>query len=218
MDRYWLLTNTCYGTWLPGKQTGFVGRVWEHRPDDPAENPRVVHNLPGTPCDEDIPGLEEAAQKRMKGSPIHLTTQQAKAALDQILETATHRGWSIEAVAIMHNHFHIVVGVPGDPAPSKVLGDFKSWGTRALSKQFGEPSSRTWWTERGTKRKLPNDSLGFRFVPHRRDLPGSPDLAFPGRKKVIFVNGCFWHRHTCGLGAKGMRKIGFNFAQWAGRF
>lgn len=37
--------------------------------------------------------------------------------------------------------------------------------------------------------------MGYRFRLHRRDLPGSPDLAFPGRKKVIFVHGCFWHMH-----------------------
>lgn len=37
--------------------------------------------------------------------------------------------------------------------------------------------------------------LGFRFRLHRRDLPGSPDLVFPGPQKVVFVHGCFWHRH-----------------------
>ena len=37
--------------------------------------------------------------------------------------------------------------------------------------------------------------MGYRYRLHRRDLPGSPDLVFPSRKKVIFVHGCFWHRH-----------------------
>jgi DNA mismatch endonuclease (patch repair protein) len=37
--------------------------------------------------------------------------------------------------------------------------------------------------------------MGYRFRLHRRDLPGCPDLVFPGRRKVIFVHGCFWHRH-----------------------
>jgi DNA mismatch endonuclease (patch repair protein) len=37
--------------------------------------------------------------------------------------------------------------------------------------------------------------LGFRFRLHRRDLPGTPDLVFPSMRKVIFVHGCFWHRH-----------------------
>jgi DNA mismatch endonuclease (patch repair protein) len=38
-------------------------------------------------------------------------------------------------------------------------------------------------------------ALGFRFRLHRRDLPGSPDLVFPSLLKVIFVHGCYWHRH-----------------------
>lgn len=37
--------------------------------------------------------------------------------------------------------------------------------------------------------------MGYRFRLHRRDLPGSPDLVFVGRRKVIFVHGCYWHRH-----------------------
>ena len=38
--------------------------------------------------------------------------------------------------------------------------------------------------------------MGYRFRLHRRDLPGTPDIVFPGRRKVIFVHGCFWHRHS----------------------
>lgn len=38
-------------------------------------------------------------------------------------------------------------------------------------------------------------AMGFRFRLHRKDLPGNPDLVFPGRRKVIFVHGCFWHQH-----------------------
>lgn len=38
--------------------------------------------------------------------------------------------------------------------------------------------------------------LGYRFRLHRRDLPGRPDLTFPGRRKVIYVHGCFWHHHS----------------------
>ncbi|WP_105438965.1 very short patch repair endonuclease [Neorhizobium sp. T25_13] len=38
--------------------------------------------------------------------------------------------------------------------------------------------------------------LGFRYRLHDRRLPGTPDLVFPRLKTVIFVHGCFWHRHT----------------------
>lgn len=38
--------------------------------------------------------------------------------------------------------------------------------------------------------------LGFRFRLHAPNLPGRPDLVFPSLRKVIFVHGCFWHRHN----------------------
>jgi len=36
---------------------------------------------------------------------------------------------------------------------------------------------------------------GYRFRLHRSDLPGKPDIVLPKYNLVIFVNGCFWHRH-----------------------
>ncbi len=36
---------------------------------------------------------------------------------------------------------------------------------------------------------------GLRYRLHRKDLPGKPDLVFPLYKAVVFVHGCFWHRH-----------------------
>lgn len=38
--------------------------------------------------------------------------------------------------------------------------------------------------------------LGYRFRLHRKELPGSPDIVFPGRRSVIFVHGCYWHGHV----------------------
>jgi len=42
--------------------------------------------------------------------------------------------------------------------------------------------------------------MGYRFRLHRKDLPGKPDLVLPGRRKIIFVHGCFWHMHRCRSG------------------
>lgn len=42
-------------------------------------------------------------------------------------------------------------------------------------------------------------ALGFRYRLHVRDLPGRPDLVLPRYRAVVFVNGCFWHGHSCGL-------------------
>lgn len=41
---------------------------------------------------------------------------------------------------------------------------------------------------------------GYRL--HRKDLPGKPDVAFIGKRKAIFVHGCFWHGHTCRMGSR----------------
>lgn len=41
--------------------------------------------------------------------------------------------------------------------------------------------------------------LGYRYLVNDNRLPGSPDLVFPKYKSVIFVHGCFWHRHGCKL-------------------
>lgn len=44
--------------------------------------------------------------------------------------------------------------------------------------------------------------MGFRFRLHQRHLPGKPDLVFPGRKCIVLVHGCFWHRHECTLSSR----------------
>jgi DNA mismatch endonuclease, patch repair protein len=43
-------------------------------------------------------------------------------------------------------------------------------------------------------------SMGYRYRLHVKGLPGTPDIVFKKRKKVIFVNGCFWHGHSCAKG------------------
>lgn len=36
---------------------------------------------------------------------------------------------------------------------------------------------------------------GYRYRLHRNDLPGKPDIVFPGKRAAIFIHGCFWHQH-----------------------
>jgi len=55
-------------------------------------------------------------------------------------------------------------------------------------------------------------ALGYRYRLHRSDLPGKPDLVFPRHRKVIFVHGCFWHRHpdpSCKLARLPKSKLDF---------
>lgn len=52
-------------------------------------------------------------------------------------------------------------------------------------------------------------ALGYRYRLHRKDLPGSPDIAFIGRRKAIFVHGCFWHGHGCPKGQLPKSRLGY---------
>jgi DNA mismatch endonuclease (patch repair protein) len=53
-------------------------------------------------------------------------------------------------------------------------------------------------------------SAGYRYRLHDRKLPGCPDLVFRGRRKVIFVHGCFWHRHeSCALARMPKSRLDF---------
>jgi hypothetical protein len=152
MDRYWLITWTCYGTWLPGARQGFVSHV----PD--GKGSWVIHNVPGTPYDADMPDLEEHARSLMKGAPVSLDKAAAEAMIAQYLETARIRGWELEAASVMDNHTHLVVGVAGDPEPQSILETFKSWATRAVKKLRPVPPNGTFWTAKGSKRKLPDET------------------------------------------------------------
>jgi DNA mismatch endonuclease (patch repair protein) len=51
--------------------------------------------------------------------------------------------------------------------------------------------------------------LGYRYRLHVAGLPGSPDLVFPKRRKVVFVHGCFWHAHGCRPSLTPQSKTGF---------
>lgn len=52
--------------------------------------------------------------------------------------------------------------------------------------------------------------MGYRFRLHRKDLPGNPDIVLPKYKTVIFVHGCFWHRHkNCKYAYKPKTRVNF---------
>jgi DNA mismatch endonuclease (patch repair protein) len=54
-------------------------------------------------------------------------------------------------------------------------------------------------------------SLGYRYRLHSANLPGSPDIVFAGRRKVIFIHGCFWHQHA---GCKSADRPSANSDYW----
>ncbi|MDP2358573.1 MAG: DNA mismatch endonuclease Vsr [Beijerinckiaceae bacterium] len=60
--------------------------------------------------------------------------------------------------------------------------------------------SRNTAPERKVRALLRPIAPGYRL--HRTDIPGKPDIAWPGRKRALFVHGCFWHGHNCARGAR----------------
>ena len=72
--------------------------------------------------------------------------------------------------------------------------------------------SRDTGPERAVRGLLRPIAPGYRL--DRRDLPGRPDIAYIGRRKAIFVHGCFWHGHDCARGARAPKA---NAAYWANK-
>jgi REP element-mobilizing transposase RayT len=149
LQRYWLITSTTYGTWLPGDDRAFVSNV---RVDD--QEHEVRHNRTGQEYDRNMRRLEEHARSNLGADPVILNRSQAQILVEQFQETCRIRQWQLFAVAVMRTHFHAVVGVTDDPDPEDILRDLKSYGSRAMNKRFGKPSAPRWWTESGSKRKL----------------------------------------------------------------
>jgi len=164
-DRYCFLTWTTYGTWLPGDERGFIGTVRDE------SGQRITKNEHGTPSILPNTALRQFSKQQMNGSSVVLNLSQAQRMLAQFFETTGHRGWLLVAVGVMHTHVHVVVGVPGDPAPSKILGDLKSYGSRSLNDGWSKPPSGTWWTESGSKRKFPDERSVEAAVDYIRRQP-----------------------------------------------
>jgi REP element-mobilizing transposase RayT len=172
--RPWLFTNTFYGNWPPGDPRGCVTSVRDLRRGEPFPGRRIEHDQYGTSYEPALPGLYHAAAAQLKGPPILLTRDHAEVLLSQLIETSEHRGWPISAVAIMPDHGHWIAAIPYELKAAKALADFKAYGSRALNRRFGPPVSDRWWTEKGSKRLLPDENAlaaAMRYVLERQPNP-----------------------------------------------
>ena len=105
----------------------------------------------------------------MKCEPIYLVLDQAEEILAQFHETSEFRKWLLIAVAIMRNHVHVEVGVPGDPDPDTILRDYKAYASRKINASWPRPASDSWWTESGSKRKLKDEAAVLAAAKYIRD-------------------------------------------------
>jgi DNA mismatch endonuclease (patch repair protein) len=81
------------------------------------------------------------------------------------------------------------------PSRSKLLADVVTKEKR--SAMMGAIRGRNTRPEMAVRQGL--HSLGFRYRLHDKKIAGKPDLVLPRYNAVIFVHGCFWHRHDCHL-------------------
>lgn len=72
------------------------------------------------------------------------------------------------------------------PVPDRISAGHRSWNMSRIKGKDTKPEI--------TVRSMLH-RLGYRFRLHRKDLPGKPDIVLPKYRTVIFVHGCFWHRH-----------------------
>ena len=161
MDRYWFLTWTTYADRLPGDARGFVSNV-----PTPC-GPSARQNIPGRPPTADVPWMRSYSEQLLVSDTVRLTSEQAEAVSEQIEETARYRGWELLASGVMANHVHLIVGVDGDPEPDVLLRDFKSYASRRLNTRFGR--RERWWTESGSRRKLPDGTAVRQAVQYVKD-------------------------------------------------
>ena len=133
----YLITFTCYGTWLHGNDRGSV--------DD-------KHNKFDTPFLDTNTERYNEARKKMKAPPLFLNEQQRTLVSTVIADVSTFRNWILHECNVKTNHVHIVMS--GDADPDKIMMDFKAYATRRLRESGELEQDRPVWTESGSTRFL----------------------------------------------------------------
>jgi REP element-mobilizing transposase RayT len=125
----YLITFTCYGTWLHGKDPLSVDRD---------------HNVSGTPFLAPDPEREESELRRMDQPPYELDVPRRQIVLNAIREVAEYRGWELLAAHVRTTHVHVVV--TSTESPERVMNDFKGYASRRLNEAGFENAERKRWT------------------------------------------------------------------------
>jgi REP element-mobilizing transposase RayT len=130
----YLITFTCYGTWLHGKDPVSVDRK---------------HKVPRTPFVAPHRKREESERRRMDQPPYELDAPRRQVVLNAIREVAEYRGWDLYAAHVRTTHVHVVVGA-ASVRPEKIMNDFKAYASRGLNKAGYENAERKRWTRHGS--------------------------------------------------------------------
>ena len=135
----YLLTWTCYGTWLHGDERGSVDA--NHRqfwtPYLTPDRPRAIRSVHRQRCTATI--LNTAARAVVQ---------------ETIIAHCRQRGWELHALNVRSNHVHVVMYCGEQVTPESALGQLKAWATRRLREAGLAAPHQKIWTEHGSTRYL----------------------------------------------------------------
>ncbi|MDO8629335.1 MAG: transposase [Phycisphaerales bacterium] len=133
-----LITWTCYGTWLYGDERGSVD-------DD--------HNAFGTDLLRPDERRVAALRGRLTHPPYRLTQAAREIVTQTIEEHCRRRAWELLALNVRSNHVHVVARF-ADVAPEVMMGEWKAWSSRRLRQRGQAADDQPVWTRHGSTRYL----------------------------------------------------------------
>jgi REP element-mobilizing transposase RayT len=154
----YLLTWTCYGTWLHGDERGSVD---------------AEHRTPGEPFVPPSVSQRYRCARLMSGPTIQLSPAAREVVAAAIRAHCQFRGWELIALNVRSNHVHTVVSC-GDVKPEPVMGQFKAYATRWLREKGFFAKNQKIWTEHGSTGYLRDQksvSAAALYVEEAQDVP-----------------------------------------------
>lgn len=156
----YLLTWTCYGTWLHGDERGSV--------DEQHKNYRTA--FVSTDAKR-----EQLDRDKLTRTPPLLDASARRIVEATIRRHVAIREWTLHAVNVRTNHVHVVVSC-GDTHTEKAMAEMKAWTTRRLREAGCVSADATVWTHHGSKRYLWNEASLAKAVEYVSEKQGV-DLA-----------------------------------------
>jgi hypothetical protein len=161
----WFFTWRTYGTWLPGED-GFVGYYKS------SDGRRVIDNARGQPTAKAIPLLANYAAGLLTHDPVELNHTCADVIRDELLRTTSFRKWKAEAIAVICNHVHFAFHAPSEREPEDLLGELKSYCSRALNRIETKPKG-WWWAGGGSTQPVKTDENRRAVIRYIREQEGA---------------------------------------------
>ncbi|HUU11821.1 MAG TPA: transposase [Phycisphaerae bacterium] len=161
----YLITFTCYGTWLHGDERGSAD-------DD--------HRMPGTPYLVPDAGRRDLAARVMREPPYQLDEAKRCCVLAAIREVCEVRAWRLLAAHVRPNHVHAVV--TGAEVSERIMNALKAYASRRLNQGRFDDDGCKRWTRHGSTRYLWNEAAVEQAVAYVVDEQGEPAAVYDVRR------------------------------------